>query len=385
MTSEVITVPAGRRPPPYWNASVFIEGSADDPGRSATPWRAEVIAMLKDRWRHPGRLVVFVSGHHEQAGEAGADWHDYALGIADVAAFWWPGNPDSRLPQAMLAACEDSQRAVLGAPPHAEELLGYADRHGIAAATTLDGMISAALGLIGSGARRTGGEREVPLPVWRSASFQRWYAAQTSARNTLVSARLAWTLRAGPGQGPLTYWALCVHIYVSAEDRVKSNEVVISRPDISVLALYRRQPALDDSIVVLVREFRSPASTPDGFIHELPGGSGDAGVDAREQAATETLEETGLAIDARRIRRLGSRQLAGTMSAHHARLFSAEISDDEIIRLRATQDTPHGAGDTERTWVEVTTFGNIRTNHIVDWATLGMIAEALLDTSTPRQ
>ena len=341
--------------------------------------------MLKDRWRHPGRLVVFVSGHHEQAGEAGADWHDYALGIADVAAFWWPGNPDSRLPQAMLAACEDSQRAVLGAPPHAEELLGYADRHGIAAATTLDGMISAALGLIGSGARRTGGEREVPLPVWRSASFQRWYAAQTSARNTLVSARLAWTLRAGPGQGPLTYWALCVHIYVSAEDRVKSNEVVISRP---ISPSWRSTGGSPPSMTASSCWSGNSAVPPrlsDGFIHELPGGSGDAGVDAREQAATETLEETGLAIDARRIRRLGSRQLAGTMSADHARLFSAEISDDEIIRPRATQDTPHGAGDTERTWVEVTTFGNIRTNHIVDWATLGMIAEALLDTSTPRQ
>lgn len=244
-------------------------------------------------------------------------------------------------------------------------------------------MIGAALGIIGSGARRADGEREVPLPVWRSESFQRWYSALTSAGNTLVSARLVWTLGTGSDRRSLTYWALHVHVYVSAEARVKSNEVVISRPDIAVMALYQRKAVLDDSIIVLVREFRSSAATPDGFIHELPGGSGDDGVTAQEQAAAETVEETGFAIDAGRVRQLGSRQVAGTMSAHHAHLFAAEITDDELTDLYAAQGTPHGAGDTERTWVEISTFGDIRRNRLVDWATLGMIAEVLLETRTP--
>jgi len=390
MTSELISVPAGRRPPRYWDASVFIDGSSADASPPGMSWRSDAIAMLRDRWRRPGRLVVFVSAHGEEvtatATEDLAEWHDYALGIADIALFWWPDPLDPRLPRAMLAACDDRQRAIHGAPPqapNAEDLLRYAGSHGITTATTLSGMISAALGMIDSGARRTDGEREVPLPVWRSESFQRWYSAQTGAGNTLVSARLVWTLSSGSvGQRPLTYWALRVHVHVSAEGRVKSNEVVISRPDISVMALYQRKATLDDSVIVLVREFRSSASTPDGFIHELPGGSGDTGVDDQEQAARETVEETGLAVEVRRIRRLGGRQLAGTMSAHHANLFAAEVTDEEIARLRAAEGTPHGAGETERTWVEVTTFGNIRINHIVDWATLGMIAEVLLDTGT---
>ena len=88
----------------------------------------------------------------------------------------------------------------------------------------------------------------------------------------------------------------------SAEDRVKSNEVVISRSDIFVMALYRRATTVDDTIVVLVREFRSPASTPDGLVHELPGGSAAARASALDQAIQETQEETGLAIDAQRIR-----------------------------------------------------------------------------------
>ena len=113
-------------------------------------------------------------------------------------------------------------------------------------------------------------------------------------------------------------------------------------------------------------------------MHELPGGSGDSG-DALDQAIAETEEETGLAIDVRRIRAHGSRQLAATMSAHHAHLFTAELTSDELARLHATRATPHGAGDTERTWTELTSFGEIRKNRLVDWATLGMIAEALLD------
>jgi ADP-ribose pyrophosphatase YjhB (NUDIX family) len=132
---------------------------------------------------------------------------------------------------------------------------------------------------------------------------------------------------------------------------------------------------------VLVREFRSPASTPDGFVHELPGGSGAQKAEALDQAVRETEEETGLAIDAQRLRMHGSRQLAATVSAHHAHLFAAEITDDEFAWLRTTLSAPHGASDGEQTWTEITTFGEIREGRLVDWATLGMIAEAVLDRS----
>ena len=66
------------------------------------------------------------------------------------------------------------------------------------------------------------------------------------------------------------------------------------------------------------------------------------------------------------------------MSAHHAHLFAAEITNEELARLRASQATPHGAGDTEQTWPEITTFGELRQRRLVDWATLGMIAQAAL-------
>jgi len=387
MAGEVITVYAGQQPPESWVACIFIGGSAPGLSASGTPWQSEFIALLRDRWASEGRLVVFApgpgSGVRNDAGSELIDWYDHAFEIADVVMFWWPEDADLLLMSANLAAWNDSQRVVHGTPSYLQGryLLRYGDRHAMSTATTLAGMANAVLDKIGPGARRAAGEREVPLPVWRTDSFQRWYSAQTTAGNTLLGARQVWTFSAGSRKRILVYWALHVRMHVQTEDRVKSNEVVISRPDISVLVLYQRGATIDDTTIVLVREFRSPASTPDGFVHELPGGSGPAEDDALDQAVRETEEETGLAIDVQRIRAHGSRQLAATMSAHHAHLFAAEITGEELARLRATRWTPHGAGGTEQTWTEITTFGELRGSRLVDWSTLGMIAEAVLDST----
>ncbi|TDC69158.1 hypothetical protein E1200_09505 [Actinomadura sp. GC306] len=226
--------------------------------------------------------------------------------------------------------------------------------------------------------RGRGGERDVPLDVRRTPSFQRWYHAQRRAGNTLQGARLVWVSRIGPEPGAVFFWALHVRMHVAAEDRIKDNEIVLSRPDVSTVALYQRGPSLDETVVVLVREFRSPASTPDGNVHELPGGSTMGSGGPLAQAADEVAEETGLVLDAGRFRAHGSRQVAATVSAHHAHLFSVEITDDELEQLRDMQGRPHGVhSDSERTWIEITTYGEIRRTSLVDWATLGMLAEAL--------
>jgi len=235
---------------------------------------------------------------------------------------------------------------------------------------------------------------DVPPEIWQADSFQRWYQAQRGAGNSLEGVEVLWSRRTGSGPDAPMFWAMHVAVRIAAEGRVKSNEIVISRPDSSSVALYCPAPApvpgtatatstatataLDDTVVVLVREFRSPASTSDGFVHELPGGSGESG-DPRAQAVTELKEETGLKIDADRLRAHGSRQVAATFSAHHTHLFSAPITDAELARLRELQQSVHGVGPTERTWIEIATFGEIRRSRLVDWSTLGMLAQALLD------
>lgn len=223
----------------------------------------------------------------------------------------------------------------------------------------------------------------VPVELWRAPSFRRWYDAQTAAGNTLESADLQWALSVGEKEEPFL-WVLKVAVRVAAENRVKANEVVLSRPDLSAVALYRAAPVLDDTVVVLIREFRSPASTPDGFVHELPGGSG-AESDPRDQAAAEVVEETGLSVAADRLVAHGSRQVAATLSAHHAHLYSAAITEAELAWLRSQCDVAHGDGyGQERTWIEITTYGEMRRGRSVDWATLGMLTQALLEAREAR-
>jgi 8-oxo-dGTP pyrophosphatase MutT (NUDIX family) len=386
VAGEVIVVHAYEEPPTAWDAAVFLAGPTPRAAGVAS-WRPEAIDELHRRWTADGRLVVFSperrSGHHDDyTGQI--VWEERGLHRADVVIFWVPR--DLATMPALTTNVEwgtwhDSGRVVFGAPPEAPKncyLRHYADRFDVPAATTLADTIAGALDIIGQGAFRSGGEREVPLLVWRTASFQRWHTAQRNAGNSLLGARLVWTFRIGPARRFVLYWALHVEVHIAAEDRVKSNEVVISRPDISVVALYRPGVDPDDTDVVLVREFRSPASTPDGFVHELPGGSGSESADPLLHATAEVEEETGLVVDPRRLRRHGSRQLAATLSAHHAELFSVQLTDEEFDRLRAGHGTAFGvAADTERTFLEITTFGQILAQRLVDWATLGMLTEAL--------
>jgi hypothetical protein len=388
MSREILTVQPGQPIPEYWDASIYIGLPRTAFSRTAALWTAEIIDLLEKQWAADGRLVIFLAtldGNAQQSTSDGIiNWNRYVVAVADVLMLWWPRDPDPAWMQAAVLAWEGSRKVLWGMPENSSQnspWMRYASKNILSAASSPRDMANKALDIIGGGAARVAGEREIPLHLWITESFQRWYSAQTAAGNQLRGARLVWTFHTGPEKQLLLYWALHVSIWVEAEDRIKSNEVVVSRPDISVLALYRRRAKINDTTIILVREFRSPASTPDGLVHELPSGSGSAHVDAALQAVIETEEETGFAIDAGRVRAYGSRQLAATMSAHHAHLYAAEITDEEISRLREAQTNMHGAGDTEQTWTEITTFGDLRRNRLVDWSTLGMISAIMLDVS----
>lgn len=374
MESDIALVYAREEPPRRWDAAVFLAGPTPrSPGVAS--WRPDAVAEIRRRWRGPGRLAVFVpeDRHGRYPDYTGqVEWEERCLHLSDEVIFWVPREP-ATLPafttNVEWGMWHDSGRAVFGAPPEApgnRYLLHYAAKHGVPAAEDLAGTVAAALDRIGAGASRTGGEREVPLLLWRDEVFQTWYAGQRDAGNVLLGARAVF--RFG------VCWGLHVRVHVAAEGRAKENEIVIGRPDVSAVVLHRRRAALDETEVVLVREFRSPCAA--GFVRELPGGSGAGGPVRR--ALAEVAEETGLALAPERLRAHGARQPNATMSAHRAHLFSAEVTGEELERLRASG--PHGvAADGERTYVEVLPYGRIRRERLVDWANLGMITEVLLD------
>ncbi|WP_432994890.1 nucleoside 2-deoxyribosyltransferase domain-containing protein [Dactylosporangium sp. CA-233914] len=389
MSDEVIVVTPPDEPPAWWDAALFLAGPT--PRRpDVASWRPGAIEHLRRTWSG-GRLVVFspepaTGVVPDYLGQIG--WEESGLHLADRIVFWVPREL-STMPafttNVEWGTWHRGGKAVFGAPrdaPRNRYLIAGAHAEHVPVAASLPETLDLALAGLAPGARRSGGEREVPLQVWRTSSFQQWYRAQAAAGNELLGARVEWVFRRGPGRRSVVYWALLTRIRVAAEDRVKAGQVVLSRADLAAVVLYRRGKTLDETLVVLVREFRSTAATADGFVHELPGGAGPDGVAPLDQAAAEVGEETGLALPASRLRAHGSRQVAATLSAHRAHLFSAELTGAEVESLRAAAGTPFGDHATsERTWVELHTYAAIRAGDLVDWPTLGMLAQVLAEVS----
>lgn len=385
----MITVYYREFPPDSFSKSIFLAGPTPR-DKDVKSWRPDALKILEEL-KYDG--VVFIpesrNGEKLKDYEVVIEWEERYLNMADVIVFWI-----SRELKTMPAFTtndewghwKNSGKVVFGAPPEAQKVdyqKHYANKYFVPASDTLKGTLENALKLIEDGDERAGGERSVPYYIWRTWQFQNWYQAQKQAGNTLCDARVLWNLCVGPQKQYLYAFVLWVDVYVKSENRHKLNEIVISRPDIACIALYKRGVALEDTEVVLVKEFRSPASNANGFIWELPGGSSrKPNIDPKDLAAEEVFEETGLTIAPDRLTYHGARQLAGTFSAHKARLFSAEITDEELNWVKSQKGKvfglDSGEGSTgERTYVHAVKIKDIIKNNLVDWTNLGMILSVL--------
>lgn len=392
---------AGEAMPEKITKTIFLAGPTPRNRDEVSSWRPEAIETLKELG-YDG--VVFVpelrnptKGHNY---DTQVEWEEEMLNAADCIVFWVPrdlSHDTNNYPKmaALTTNVEwgvwsDSGKVVLGYPENADKvgyLKYYADKHNVPVSDTLIETLRHAMNYTHGGAERTEGARYVPLFVWKLDSFQSWYKAQIKAGNSLKNARLLYTFR--PGFKDFVFlWILRVDVWVESEQRSKTNEFVLSRPDISSVLLYYypesgQGDGAKDYEVVLVKEFRSPASTPDGFIRELPGGSSfKQGEDPRVIAAEEVHEETGFIINPERLKLVTNRQLAGTLSAHQSYLFKAELTKDEINYFKEQKGIVHGnTEDSEMTFIEVHSVWDVMHDDKlgVDWTTLGMILTSLTD------
>jgi 8-oxo-dGTP pyrophosphatase MutT (NUDIX family) len=371
--------------PDSFSRAIFLAGPT--PRAAEVPsWRPRALELLAARG-YDG--AVFVpedadgSRRFDYTDQIG--WETKGLELADVIVFWIPRELDT-LPgfttNVEWGMWLGSGKCVLGAPAEAPKLRflrHHAEQRDVPQAQSLEHTLDLALAMISEGALRSGGEREVPLFVWRRPGFQSWYAAQREAGHRLDGARLEWQFRSGPARKQLFCWALKVDLFIPEEDRQKRSEVVITRSDISAVLAYHRGPSLAQTKVVLVREFRSNAATGDGYVHELPGGSSFVGgQDPRVVAAEELHEETGVTIAAERFVAHGGRQCMATMISHRALLYSVELDDEEIAIFEARAGQRFGANDSERTYVEVRTVAELTAARDVDWTSIGMIMNGLV-------
>lgn len=381
---------AGEEMPIKFSKSIFLAGPTPRNRAEVDSWRPDALKILEDKG-YDG--VVFVpelrkaKANHDY--DTQVEWEEKYLNVADCIVFWVPRDisPDTKGYPKMAAFVTnvewgvwcDSGKAVFGAPKDADKvgyLEYYAKKYNVPMGESLTETLENAIDLVGKGAERISGERYVPLMVWNLDSFQSWYEAQMNADNRLEDAKLLYTFR--PGYKDFVFlWILKVNIYVSSEDRFKKSEFVLSRPDISTVLLWKKTLPLESSEVVLIKEFRSPAATEDGFIRELPSGSSSHDSNARETAAEEIHEETGFYIDPARLKKRESRQLMGTLSTHQSHLYSVELNDEELEWFKSQEGIAHGnEKETERTFIEVKTIRKILSSNLLDWSTVGMILSA---------
>jgi 8-oxo-dGTP pyrophosphatase MutT (NUDIX family) len=364
--------------------SIFLAGPTPR-DKSVKSWRPHALQVL-EAMGYDGHVFIPEPaggdwkslGYNDQIG-----WEEDALNQADCILFWVPR--DMKTMPALTTNDEwgvwkHSEKVVFGAPDNAEHVnyqRYYADKYRVPGGDSMITTVKAAIEMVGQGALRNEGEVKIPLHIWSLSSFQGWYKVQTGAGNVLKDARVLWVSKMAKAR-QVFLWVVHVDVYIASEDRVKSNEFLIGRLDTSSVVLWHRAPTLTETEVVIIKEFRSPARTSDGFIREFPGGSSLTETDPKEVAVEEVQEEAAFVIEPERLVPHSFRQLFGTLSSMGAHVYSAEISDEELGFFKSQIDKPHGLEeDSERTFIEVYSVGDLLTNPLTDWATLGMLFATL--------
>lgn len=224
--------------------------------------------------------------------------------------------------------------------------------------------------------QREGGEVYVPAYIWETAQFQSWYKDLLKSGNRLEKANVLYYFTTPSGF--VFSYMMHVSIWVELENRFKSNEIIVSRRNVSNVIAYT------DDKIVLIKEFRSPVSNSEGFIYELPGGSSfDDAIDPLENARTEFFEEAGFYVkDKTRFRHVADRQLAATVVTHKANLYAIKLTNEEIEKIEELgrekeENTLNIRDNDEHTYTVVINREDLF-KLPVDFSTIGMIYSAIL-------
>jgi 8-oxo-dGTP pyrophosphatase MutT (NUDIX family) len=390
----MIVVYTGENPPETYASSIFLAGPSPRKPEDYN-WREEAIQLLEEGGFN-GVVFAPVYRNNEWSESFNYDkqikWETKWLNASDLIVFWVPRDL-KELPgfttNVEFGLWVKSGKVLLGSPLDAEKmsyLNWWAEEESVPNFDNLKGLLSAAIEKLEVGEMRTGGEREVPLHLWKKPEFQHWLQTHKSVGNRLDGAKLVWAFRIGKDKSKTIVWALHVDVWIAAEERSKTNEAVVFRPDVSAVVAYCRPPLnteVDwtlDTEVLFVKEFRSPTASPGAMVFEVPSGSSPKEQAGSEVAISELREETGLEIqDPSRIRYHGVRQIAATLSAHRGHLFSVELTPEEMLSMRWVAGTPFGnEEDSERTYVEVRTVRDVLAFGHADWSNLGLIFQVLV-------
>ena len=310
------------------------------------------------------------------------EWECAARQMSDKILFWVARDIEGKMPgfTTNVEFGEDlnSGKLIYGRPDSAQKCR-YLDKRiedkGQSVYNDLATFLKASIEALGLANIRQGGECFVPLFIWRTDQFQSWYQALQLAGNRLDWAEVEYVKMVGK---VVFAYSLKVHVWVEVEKRLKSNEFIFSRKDISSVLAYYVDDIKQDVAIVLVKEFRSPVANKEGFVYELPGGSSfKPAVDPKQNAQHELHEETGILIEnTSRFEWVSTRQIVATLCTHQAHLYRVRLSEKEFNEIQSEQSFGMEE-DSEKTYVQILWYKDVKKS-LIDYATLGMITEALI-------
>ena len=94
-------------------------------------------------------------------------------------------------------------------------------------------------------------------------------------------------------------------------------------------------------------------------------------------ASKELEEETGLKLNKNRFKQLDMKQSAATLCSHKIALFTVELSEEEINKVKNDNQVHGVIEDTERIHLHVMTVKEAIDK--VDWTNTGMILQGIKD------
>jgi len=391
---------ANEQAPDSYHAAIFLVGPTPRTNKDPS-WRPDALKLIEDFYKNQ-ELNIVVLIPEQRSGVFGknnyffdqVEWEKQHLEMADVILAWIPRDMKTSLigltTNIEFGRYIESGKLFYGRPKNVDQnryldwmYTDVTGRQPVASLATLTNQVTyyihEKLAQCDCPVREAG-ERYVPLHIWSTKLFQNWYQSQRQVGNLLIYAKVLWTFLIHKVNLTFSY-ALHVNIWIAAEDRIKRNEFILSRTDISVVVPYWRHPTdVFASEIVLIKEFRSPARTADGFVHELPGGSAFKKSGILQVASDELYEETSIRISYDRFRHLDSKQLAATWSTHFANVYAVELKPAELDyakKIAASGQTFGVKKDTEKTYVEVCQLRDI--GKYVDWSMEGMIYRAVFN------
>lgn len=309
------------------------------------------------------------------------EWEKSAMNRADVLFFYVDRKQDN---QGLTTNIEfgkyvDSGRMVYCRPRDAvkvrymDELVIGADKPFF---TSMKEGLIASVERIGEGVHRVDGECAVPAIVFKSEQFQDWYGNVKKAGNELRGFEIK-SILTFKQDSFLFGFAAWVNVFITRENRSKTNEWIFSRTATSYVAAYYDHP---DGFrrILLTREFRSPANNNQGYVYELAGGSSvGEKVTPIENAAKELEEETGLKVtDHSRFKFLGNRQTFATYLTMRMFAVGIALTEEEFNQVQsdAEKATILGENEEEQITLHIAKESEILSGQYpCDWTTLGII------------